>query len=201
MTGRLRSGLIALALLLWPAASQAAVDIHFYSHDFGRAFPHAFVVLKGTIDATQEPVDTNIGFSATSVSPAMLVKPFEGAVEIGIISADYISRSKKQFSLVLSDDEYRAVMNVVEAWRAKAQPSYSLNTSNCVHFIADIALALKLNAEPRRGLMRNPRGFLERVKADSLAVLAARTNPPPAAIGVAGGQARDPAGRLEALAE
>jgi hypothetical protein len=174
MIGRLRSFLIAIALLLWPAASQAAVRIDFYSHEFGRTFPHAFVILKGTLDATGEVVDTNLGFSAVTVSPAMLMRSVEGIVQIGLVTPDYASRSTKQFSLMLSDDEYRAVMNVVEDWKARRQPVYNLNTANCVYFIAEIAQALNLKAEPERELMKSPKRFLEKVKADSRQIIASR---------------------------
>ena len=42
-----------------------------YSRELGgNNFPHAFVGLKGTVDATGEQIDTSLGFTAHSVTPA-----------------------------------------------------------------------------------------------------------------------------------
>jgi hypothetical protein len=182
---------LALGLAaLWPTLASAAVEIDFYSHDFGQEFPHAFVVLKGRLDATGEAVDTNLGFSALRTSPAILVKSVTGRFDEGLVPQQYIGRSLKHFSLTLSDDEYRAVMAVAEAWKARPQPSYNINDANCVHFVSDVLLALHMNGEPRRGLMRSPRSFLDAVTADSAGLIAAHVyqppvSPPPAMVAVA----------------
>jgi hypothetical protein len=178
--GRLVSALFAAVALLWPAASSAAVEIRVYSHEFGKEFPHAFVVLKGQLDATGEKVSTNLGYSAIRVTPAILMKSVPGEVDIGIIPDEYIARSQEHFSLTLSDEEYRAVMGVVDAWKARPQPSYNLNGSNCVHFVSDILLALNLKGEPRKGLMKSPQRFLTQVTADSAPLIAAHVYTPPA---------------------
>ena len=61
--------LILLSLLLLCAGltnpARAEVIVSFYSHDFGDRFPHAFVVLRGKIDATDEVIDDKYGFTAT----------------------------------------------------------------------------------------------------------------------------------------
>jgi len=173
---------VAFAALLaaWPGLADAAVEIDFYSHDFGKEFPHAFVVLKGRIDATGEVVDTNLGFSALRTSPAILVKSVTGRFDEGIVPQEYIDRSLQHFSLMLSDDEYRAVMAVAAAWKARPQPSYNINDANCVHFVSDILLALHLKGDPRRGLMKSPRSFLDAVTADSQALIASHVYSPPA---------------------
>jgi hypothetical protein len=110
-------------LAAWPVCASAAVEIDFYSHDFGKEFPHAFVVLKGRLDATGEVVDTNLGFSALRTSPAILLKSVTGRFDEGIVPQEYIDRSTEHFSLMLSDEEYRAVMAVAAAWKARPQPS------------------------------------------------------------------------------
>jgi hypothetical protein len=178
---RLMAALLALLALSWPGLASAAVEIHFYSHEFGKEFPHAFVVLKGKLDATGETVDTNFGYSAIRISPAVLVKSVPGEVDVGIIPDEYIGRSQEHFSLVLSDEEYGAVIDVVDAWKARRQPSYNLNNANCVHFVSDVLLALHLKGEPRKGLMKSPHGFLTAVTADSAALIAAHVYKPPAA--------------------
>ena len=167
------------ALVAWPVAASAAVEIHVYSHEFGKEFPHAFVVLKGQLDATGEKVDTNLGYSAIRVTPAILMKSVPGEVDIGIIPDEYIARSQEHFSLVLSDEEYAAVMGVVDAWKARRQPSYNLNGANCVHFVSDILLALHLKGEPRKGMMKSPHNFLTQVTADSQPLILAHVYRPP----------------------
>jgi hypothetical protein len=176
---RIRSLCVAALIAAWPALADAAVEIRVYSHDFGKEFPHAFVVLKGTLDDTGETVDTNLGYSALAVTPAILLKSVPGGVDEGIIPQTYIDRSTQHFSLMLSDEEYRAVIGVASAWNARRQPSYNINSANCVHFVSDVLLALHLNGEPRRGLMKSPRSFLEQVTAESRGLIAAHVYRPP----------------------
>jgi hypothetical protein len=173
MRGRWLGLALAALLAVWPRFAAAAVQIQFYSHDFGKEFPHAFVVLKGHLDATGEAVDTNLGYSALRISPAVLVKSVTGRFDEGIIPQEYIDRSTEHFELTLSDEEYRAVMAVAAAWKAKPQPSYNINDANCVHFVSDVLLALHMKGEPRRGLMKSPRSFLDAVTADSGPLIAA----------------------------
>jgi hypothetical protein len=174
--------LFAALAMAWPATASAAVEIHFYSHEFGKEFPHAFVVMKGELDATGEKVATNLGYSAIRVTPAILMKSVPGEVDVDIIPDEYIGRSQEHFSLTLSDEEYRAVMGVVAAWKTRPQPSYNLNGANCVHFVSDILLALQLKGEPRKGLMKSPRSFLTAVTADSQPLILAHVYKPPAPV-------------------
>lgn len=171
--------LLALLFLLWPTALAAAVEIGFWSREFGSTFPHAFVTLEGTVDATGEPVKSDIGFTVRHrVGPSVLL----GSVQGRMVShgADYIARSDRHFTLTLSDEEYRTVLAVVERWRALPQPSYNLNRRNCVHFVAEVAAALGLRADPIEGLMKKPRSFLERVERDNEGLIAERGAAPPA---------------------
>jgi hypothetical protein len=155
-----------LALLLAfgvPAPAAAAVEIAFYSRELGgNNFPHAFISLHGTLDATGERVDTSYGFTAHAVTPALLFGSVTG--EIVVEGARQIARSNRQFALILSDERYRAVMAVVERWRNRPQPSYNLNRRNCVHFVAEVAEALGLRVEYVQRLMKRPRSFLEHVR-------------------------------------
>ena len=58
-----------------------------------------------------------------------------------------IARSDRQFALTLTDEQYAAVMAVVERWRTRRQPSYNLSRRNCVHFVAEIAEASGLRVD------------------------------------------------------
>lgn len=159
--------LLALLLLFGLAApAAAAVEIAFYSRELGgNNFPHAFVTLRGTVDATGEAVDTSYGFTAKAISPAILFGSVAGEV---IVEGDQqIARSDRQFALVLSDSQYLSVMNVVQAWRDRRQPSYNLNRRNCVHFVAELARTIGLRVEDADSLMKRPRSFLQHVRAQN----------------------------------
>lgn len=162
-----RSWRVALALLLiwWLAApAWCAVTISFYSRELGgNNFPHAFVVLDGTLDATGERVRGSYGFTAKTITPAILLGSVAG--EVIEQSPGYIAHSDRQFALTIGDAQYRAVMGVVEQWRGLPQPSYNLNRRNCVHFVAAIAAAVGLTVDYPRRLMKRPRSYLEHVRS------------------------------------
>lgn len=171
--GRGAAARIAAALLLfllWPAAAVAAVEIGFWTKDTDKSFPHAFIVLEGTVDSTGEAVSTNYGFTAKRVSPAVLLGPVSG--EIITVGDAYVARSQRHFVLTLSDEEYRRVTDLVRRWQGLEQPSYRLNSRNCIHFVAEVASALGLRADPIPGLMKKPRSFFQQVKADNETLIA-----------------------------
>jgi len=155
---------LCLAIIASPAF--AAVEIAFYSRELGgNNFPHAFIVLKGTVDATGEQVDTSLGFTAHSVTPALLFGSVQG--EVVVEGEREIARSDRQFALTLTDAQYRTVLGVVEEWRNRPQPSYNLNRRNCVHFVAAIAQALGLRVDNAERLMKKPRSFLQLVRSEN----------------------------------
>lgn len=151
-----------LWLLLLPglqAPAFAAVEIGFYSRELGgNNFPHAFIRLQGTVDSTGEAVDTSYGFTARSVTPALLFGSVSG--EIFVEGEARIRASDRQFRITLSDAQYAAVMRVVDEWRNRPQPSYNLSRANCIHFVAAVGSALGLRIELVPRLMRRPRSFL-----------------------------------------
>jgi hypothetical protein len=158
--------LILFLILLMGAGltrpAHAEVVVSFYSHDFGDRFPHAFVVLKGQIDATGETVDTNYGFTATSVSPAILMGSVKGAVQTS--KPQYVAKSDRQFDVVVNDETYALVMAKVAEWRDRKQPSYSLNKHNCVHFVMELAEVVGLKVDRNSKLFKKLKSFLMEVK-------------------------------------
>jgi hypothetical protein len=160
----IRRLVLAAALFFAAVATPAfaSVEISFYSRELGTNFPHAFFVLKGTVDATGEQVDTNLGFTAHSVTPALLFGAVRGEVEV--VEAGYVARSDRQFAVTLSDDQYRRVLAVAEEWRNTPQPSYRLRSHSCVHFVSAVAEAIGLRVDNSQRLMNRPRSFLERVR-------------------------------------
>lgn len=163
---RLLHTLALFCLLLFghPAPAWAAVEMTFYSRELGGDnFPHAFVVLRGSVDLTGEPVDTSFGFTARAVTPAILFGSVAGAVLVE--GNAQIARSDRQFAVTLSDARYRAVMAVVDSWRDRPQPSYNRNRRNCVHFVGELAQAAGLRVEYVGRLMQRPRSFLLHVRS------------------------------------
>lgn len=161
---RWRPLLALLLLLLGHAPAAAAVEIAFYSRDAGGSrFPHAFIRLSGTLEATGQPVDTTFGFTARAITPAILLGSVSG--QIIVEAPSQVARSDRQFVLTLTDAQYGAVLGVVEQWRNRRQPSYNLNRRNCVHFVADLARAVGLRVVNAERLMKQPRAFLEHVRA------------------------------------
>ncbi|HWW57246.1 MAG TPA: hypothetical protein VN047_10180 [Sphingopyxis sp.] len=164
MTRGLRSILLSLMMLCagLAAPARAEVVVSFYSHDFGDRFPHAFIVLKGKVDATGEMVDANYGFTATSVSPAILFGAVKGEVQTS--KPGYVAKSDRQFDVTVDDATYALLMAKVTEWRERKQPSYSLNKFNCVHFVMELAEVAGLKVNRKSKFFKKPKSFLIEVK-------------------------------------
>ena len=119
--GWLRRLLLAAgALFALASAASAEVTLTFYSHHFGTygfgvTFPHAYVRLSGTTKADAKPVNANFGFTAQTISPSILWEPVEGYVIS--MPDDYMAMSEPHFSLLISGEQYRSVLAIVERWR------------------------------------------------------------------------------------
>ena len=146
-----------LAVVAVPAS--AAVSFTFYSKELGASFPHAFVILEGTLDRGGPRIEEDYGFTAKTISPAILWGKVAGEV-ITDHTVGYVRGSDRHFTLVLTDDEYDRAMATIARWRAVKQPSYDLDRHNCVHFVAEIAAGIGLAADTKR-FMKKPRSYLE----------------------------------------
>ncbi len=161
--------------LLAATPARAAVTITFYSHSLGTygldiAFPHAYFTLRGTTVRGNLPVKGNFGFSATSVTPAMLMGPVEGALDVE--PDDYVAEGTPHFSMTLSDAQYAAVLAVIKKWREYPQPSYELDSHNCVTFVEEAAAATGLSIpKDYTKFIRAPSEFLDYVKAQNAQLL------------------------------
>jgi len=156
--------LAAGILLALASAASAEVTLTFYSHHFGTyglgvTFPHAYVRLSGTTKADAKPVNANYGFTAQTISPSIMWEPVEGFVIS--MPDDYMAMSQPHLSLPISDEQYRSVIAIVDRWRKYPQPSYNLDSKNCVTFVREIAIALRLPASNDVKFIRSPREFLE----------------------------------------
>jgi hypothetical protein len=164
----LAAGLLALSA----APGWAAVSITFYSKELGSSFPHAFVILEGTPDRGGARIEEDYGFTAKTISPAILWGKVAGEV-ITNHTAGYVKGSDRHFTVALSDSEYDRVMETIARWRAAKQPSYDLDKHNCVHFVAELAAAAGMTPDTRK-LMKKPRSFLETLTAQNRAWLTSR---------------------------
>lgn len=160
MRGRGIFALAALWLLLWPAGAYAKVTMTFYSRELGVYFPHAFVRITGATDAEPDKqLDDNYGFTAKSVTPALLVGPVAGKTMAA--PKGYVARSDGHLSLVLTDAQYAAVLATVQKWRDLPQPSYDLHRANCVFFVGDVARTLGMKVDDSDAkLMSRPRSYI-----------------------------------------
>ena len=153
---------LALAALAWLAAApaSAAVQITFYSKQLTSSFPHSFVILRGTLERGGARIDEDYGFTAKSISPAILMGAVKGEV-VSDHNQGYVNNSDSHFTVSISDAEYERVMATVERWRTRRQPSYDLGTRNCIHFVAEIAASIGMRADTPKGLMKKPRSYLD----------------------------------------
>jgi hypothetical protein len=163
MTRLLRLGLALLLSIGIVSAAHAAVTITFWSHDFGSSFPHAFFTLRGTPNAGGAPVDVNYGFTAKTISPAILMGTVAGRLDTA--RPVYIQGSDAQFSVVLTDAQYAAVLALTREWGENGDHRYNLNKRNCVHFVREAARRSGVAAVEFPALMKKPRSYLKAVAA------------------------------------
>ena len=161
----MRRFLLALLLLIAaPAPARAAVTMTFWSHDFGKSFPHAFIMLRGAPDAGGAAIDATYGFTARRLSISILFGTVPGAVEPS--APAYVAASEAQFAVVLTDPQYAEIRALVAAWSERTGDSrYSLNNRNCVHFVREAARIAGLAGLDQPRLMKKPRSYLQAVEA------------------------------------
>jgi hypothetical protein len=157
---------LALIALAWAPGAYAQVTISFQSFDgssvFGR-FPHAFIVLEGTEDATGKPVSANYGFTAKHLTPAILTGPVQH--EVMVEKSKYITRTNRHFTVRLTDAQYHRIEEEVAAWRNQPGKYYDLNSRNCIHFVGRMAELSGLAVEYPRAMLRKPKAWLNHIAA------------------------------------
>lgn len=157
--------LALLAVLLLPLPAAAQVQLSFQSFNgsmFGGRFPHTFVVLRGTLDATGTAVEENYGYSAAEVSPAILSGPVKGIVMVE--KAKYVTTTNRHFTVPISDATYWRIRDEVSRWR-RPENLYRLDDNNCIHFVGRIAELAGIRVDYPKALMRKPKAWLNHLAA------------------------------------
>lgn len=154
--------LLLVAFVAGPA--QAAVTITFWSRDFGNTFPHTFFMLRGTPDAGGVAVDAAYGFTARSLTPAILFGNVAGRVERP--KPGYMAGSHVRFARTLTDAQYAEIVALIRAWDERTgDATYNLNKRNCVTFVREAARRSGLAVVDFPKLMKKPSGYLRAVVA------------------------------------
>ncbi len=152
--------LLALfAIFAAPARAEVVVGFHNYELSVGlnTRFPHTLVSLKGTT-SEGTVVDDNIGFTAKSITPAVLTGWVKGLVEKQ--PQKYIDASERQFEVKITDAQYKAILALAEEWRNLPGKSYHLSKRNCIHFVANVGALLGLKSDVGKAYVKKPRAFL-----------------------------------------
>ncbi|KWV91648.1 hypothetical protein [Erythrobacter sp. YT30] len=156
--------LATLFALCWSGTAFAAVKIHFHSFNgsvlFGR-YPHAFIVLEGTLESTGETISENYGFTAKKVSPAILNGPVYH--DISIEKPKYLKKTNRHFSLTLTDAQYRQIVAEMNKWKNAPGKFYDLDKRNCIHFVGRMAEIVGLKIEYPDKMLRRPKKWLNHI--------------------------------------
>jgi hypothetical protein len=149
-----------LVLLPLPAAAQVTLAFHSFNGSYlGGRYPHAFIVLDGTLDSTGERIRENYGYSTSSSAFSALNGNVPGIIQVE--KEKYIQSTNRHFAIPISDAQYRAIRAEVEAWKdAPGQKRYSLDSRNCIHFVARIALMVGISAPVPQNMVRRPKLWL-----------------------------------------
>lgn len=163
---RLVRHFLAMLALLWGTAAYAEVQIHFHSFNgsvlWGR-YPHTFIVLDGTLEASGKKVNESYGFTAKSVAGAAT-----GGWTAHLVEGEeekYVRSTNRHFSISLTDEQYYEVIREVNRWATEPGKRYNLGERNCIHFVGRIASMLGLKVDYPQDMLRRPKKWLNHIAA------------------------------------
>lgn len=153
---------LAVALLPLPAAAKVLLSFHSFNGSMiGGRFPHTFIVLQGTLEASGQKIDENYGYTAKSVGPSVLSGPVRHAIVVE--KAKYLTTTNRHFSVPISDETYRRIVAEVAAWRDAPGKAYSLDSNNCIHFVGRMAELAGIRIDYPKALIRKPKAWLNHI--------------------------------------
>jgi hypothetical protein len=153
--------LLAALLGLLPTTARADIEVGFWTRELGLELPHAFFTIKGTVDG--KPVEETYGFTAKTITPALLWGPVPGRIDVA--SKGYMAASNKLYTVTVADDAYPRLKAVVQRYSAKPGSIYRMNQRNCVHFVAEAAGAVGLRLPDGKGMMKRPTTYMMAIAA------------------------------------
>lgn len=156
--------LCLLAALLVPLPAAAQVLLSFQSFNgsmFGGRFPHTFVVLQGTLEASGSKVEENYGYSAKSATPAVLTGPVQAIIMTE--PPKYVISTNRHFTVPISDATYWAIRTEVAKWRDAPGKQYRLDEHSCIHFVGRIAELVGIKVDYPKALIRKPKAWLNHI--------------------------------------
>lgn len=157
---RLLPFLLLLLGLTLPGVAHADVEIGFYSREMTVDLPHAFVTVNGEADGKR--IDTSYGFTAKSVTPAILWGAVPGRIDI--TEAAYIAKSQRHFTVTVPASAWPRIAAIVARYASPPGNVYRIGSRNCVHFVGEIAQAMGMKVSFDKHAKR-PRAFLDGVGA------------------------------------
>ena len=158
---RLLPVVCALLLGLFPATARADIEVGFWTRELGLELPHAFFTIKGIVDG--KPVEETYGFTAKTITPALLWGPVPGRIDIA--TKGYMADSHKLYTVTVPDAAYARLRALVDRYSAKPGSIYRMNERNCVHFTAEAAAAVGLRLPDGKGMMKRPTSYMLAVAA------------------------------------
>ena len=161
-----RAAALFMAALAMLTASPvlARVTVSFYSVPgslvTGRSV-HAFITLRGTLDADGRSIDENYGFSAKNFDPGAFFHPVSQTMLIE--KPAYIQRARFHFSTPVPDASYHRIVQEVQTWWHDPAYLWDIDKRNCVTFVGVVAQMSGLQADFPPKLMRKPREYLNHI--------------------------------------
>lgn len=153
--------LLAVFMALGATPAHADVEVSFWSRELGLELPHAFFNIEGAVGG--KPVAESYGFTAKTITPALLWGPVPGRIDL--TTKSYMAASHKLFTITVPDDTYARLHALVQRYSVKPGSIYRMNERNCVHFVAEAASVAGLRLPNEKRLMKRPTSFLLAVAA------------------------------------
>lgn len=153
--------LLAALLGLLPATARADIEVGFWTRELGLELPHAFFTIKGTVDG--KPVEETYGFTAKTITPALLWGPVPGRIDIA--SKGYMHDSNRLYTVTVPDAVYPRLKALVQRYSVKPGSIYRMNERNCVHFTAEAASVVGLRLPDGKGMMKRPTTYMMAIAA------------------------------------
>ena len=143
------------------APARAEIEVGFWTRELGLDLPHAFFTIRGTVDG--KPVEESYGFTAKTITPALLWGPVPGRIDL--TTKSYMAQSNRIFTVRVGDDAYPRLRALVQRYSVRPGSIYRMNERNCVHFVAEAAGVVGLKLPDGKGMMKRPTSYMRAIAA------------------------------------